>query len=119
MIFQDRETLVALLAREGFIAAEEEADELLARAGGDAEVLDDLVRRRLTGEPLAWITGSVVFCGIEVAVTPGVYVPRWHSEPLALRGPSSGCPRAARPSISAPAPAPSRRCWPRAGRPRS
>ncbi len=77
--------MVALLAREGFIAAEEEADELLARAGGDAEVLDDLVRRRLTGEPLAWITGSVVFCGIEVAVTPGVYVPRWHSEPLALR----------------------------------
>jgi release factor glutamine methyltransferase len=41
------------------------------------------VSRRLTGEPLAWITGSVVFCGLEVRVDPGVYVPRWQSEPLA------------------------------------
>jgi release factor glutamine methyltransferase len=41
--------------------------------------------RRVTGEPLAWITGSVDFCGIEVAVGPGVYVPRWQSEPLARR----------------------------------
>ncbi|HSS59590.1 MAG TPA: methyltransferase, partial [Solirubrobacteraceae bacterium] len=43
------------------------------------------VARRLTGEPLAWITGSVAFCGLEVLVAPGVYVPRWQSEPLALR----------------------------------
>jgi|SRR4051794_40135472 len=81
----DRNSLVALLAREGFIAADEEADELVARAGGDVVLLDELVRRRLTGEPLAWIVGSVVFCEIEVSVAPGVYVPRWHSEALALR----------------------------------
>ena len=81
----DRDTLVALLAREGFIAAAEEADELLARGGGDASLLDELVRRRLRGEPLAWITGSVVFCGTEVTIAPEVYVPRWHTEPLALR----------------------------------
>ena len=43
------------------------------------------VARRLTGEPLAWITGSVSFCGLEIGVDPGVYVPRWQSEPLALR----------------------------------
>ena len=82
---QDRSGLSALLARAGFIAAGEEADELLARAAGDAGVLDAMVTRRLTGEPLAWITGSVRFCGVDVRVDPGVYVPRWHSEPLARR----------------------------------
>jgi release factor glutamine methyltransferase len=80
-----REALVALLWGGGFVAAEEEADELLARAAGDSELLDSLVARRLTGEPLAWITGSVVFCGLEIRVDPGVYVPRPQSEPLARR----------------------------------
>jgi release factor glutamine methyltransferase len=81
----DRAALAELLANEGFVAAEEEADELLARAAGDAGLLDALVARRLTGEPLAWITGSVRFCGLEIRVDPGVYVPRWQSEPLARR----------------------------------
>ncbi len=63
----------------------EEADELLARAAGDAELLDWLVERRLTGEPLAWITGSVSFYGLPIHVDPGVYVPRRQSEPLARR----------------------------------
>jgi release factor glutamine methyltransferase len=44
-----------------------------------------MVRRRLTGEPLAWIIGSVSFCGFQIRVDPGVYVPRWQSEPLARR----------------------------------
>ena len=81
----DPAALAELLADAGFVAAAEEADELLARAAGDAELLAALVARRLTGEPLAWITGSVTFCGLEVRVDPGVYVPRWQSEPLALR----------------------------------
>jgi release factor glutamine methyltransferase len=81
----DPARLTELLADAGFVAAAEEADELLARAAGDRARLDALVARRLTGEPLAWITGSVVFCGLEVRVDPGVYVPRWQSEPLALR----------------------------------
>jgi release factor glutamine methyltransferase len=77
--------LAAMLASAGFVAAEEEADELLARADGDGELLEVLVARRLTGEPLAWITGSVVFCGVEIRVDPGVYVPRWQTEVLAAR----------------------------------
>jgi release factor glutamine methyltransferase len=77
--------LAALLAGAGFVAARDEADELLARAHGDAGLLAALVRRRLTGEPLAWITGSVSFCGVEIRVDPGVYVPRRQSEPLARR----------------------------------
>jgi release factor glutamine methyltransferase len=84
-VTSDAEALTALLAGAGFVAAEEEADELLARADGDVELLDALVARRLTGEPLAWITGSVSFCGVEIRVDRGVYVPRWQSEPLARR----------------------------------
>ena len=82
---KDLEALAALLSSAGFIAAAEEADELFAAAAGDVDRLDSLVARRLTGEPLAWITGRVSFCGLEVRVDPGVYVPRWQSEPLALR----------------------------------
>jgi len=81
----DREALAELLADAGFVAAGEEADELLARAAGDVELLEGLVERRLTGEPLAWITGTVSFCGLEIRVDRGVYVPRWQSEPLARR----------------------------------
>ncbi|HEY0493441.1 MAG TPA: putative protein N(5)-glutamine methyltransferase [Candidatus Dormibacteraeota bacterium] len=71
------------LTRAGFLAAEEEAAELALRAGGDAGLLESLLERRLTGEPLAWITGRLTFCGVEVEIDPGVYVPRWQSEPLA------------------------------------
>ncbi len=78
-------TLVTLLSGAGCVAAEEEAQELLKCAAGHAELLDSLVRRRLTGEPLAWVTGSVSFCGLEIRVDPGVYVPRWQSEPLVRR----------------------------------
>ena len=77
--------LTALLSGAGFIAAAEEADELLAAAAGDVRLLNALVERRLTGEPLAWITGCVPFCGVDVHVDPGVYVPRWHTERLASR----------------------------------
>ena len=81
----DRKALAELLARAGFVAADEEADELLAAAGGDAARLDALVARRLTGEPLAWITGTTTFCGLEIHVEPGVYVPRWQTEALVRR----------------------------------
>jgi len=74
-----------VLARAGFIAAEEEAAELIAAAAGDAAWLEAMLARRLTGEPLAWITGRVLFCGVDVRVDPGVYVPRWHSELIARR----------------------------------
>lgn len=77
--------LAALLAGAGFVAAGEEAEELLAAADGDRDRLAGLVQRRLTGEPLAWITGTVCFCGLDLEVHPGVYVPRWQTEGLARR----------------------------------
>jgi release factor glutamine methyltransferase len=81
----DRASITRRLGEAGCIAAPEEADELIEAAGGAPEVLAAMVARRSTGEPMAWITGSVVFCGVTVDVAPGVYVPRWHTEPLARR----------------------------------
>jgi release factor glutamine methyltransferase len=69
----------------GFVAAEEEAEELVAAAGGDRDRLEAMLERRLTGEPLAWITGTAPFCGLWIKVDPGVYVPRWQTEALARR----------------------------------
>lgn len=79
------ERLADRLRNAGFIAPEEDAAQLLALAGDDTQVLDAAVRRRLAGEPLAWILGRTTFLGLDVRVDPGVYVPRWHSEPLAVR----------------------------------
>jgi len=69
------------------VAAEAEAAELLAATHGDPDpgALEEAVRRRLRGEPLAWITGRSPFDGLEVAIDPGVYVPRWQSIELARR----------------------------------
>lgn len=68
----------------GCVAAVEEAAELVAAASDDA-VLETFVSRREHGEPLAWITGAVCFCGGTVRVDPGVYVPRVQTEELARR----------------------------------
>ena len=69
----------------GFVAADAEAAELVAWAGGDEAKLAGAVERRLQGEPLAWITGHADFGGIDVVIHPGVYVPRWQSLELAGR----------------------------------
>jgi release factor glutamine methyltransferase len=73
------------LAAAGCIAAREEADELIRAAAGDPALLEDMVARRSAGEPIAWLTGTVAFCGVELFVAPGVYVPRRQTEPLARR----------------------------------
>jgi release factor glutamine methyltransferase len=81
----DRRAVAARLARAGFLAADDEATRLAARAGDDDSLLEALLARRLAGEPLAWVIGSTTFCGLELRVDPGVYVPRPHTEQLALR----------------------------------
>ncbi len=90
----DQVSVTEVLAQAGCIAASEEAEELIRAAGGDTEVLADLVTRRTTGEPIAWLTGTLTFCGVELLIAPGVYVPRWQTEPLARRAsallPSAG-----------------------------
>lgn len=73
------------MAEGGCVAPGEEADALLEAWSLGARTLEELTARRLRGEPLAWITGYVEFCGIHVRVAPGVFVPRPHTEWLARR----------------------------------
>lgn len=76
-------SVTSALETAGCIAAAEEAELLIRAADGGGE-LQRMVARRVTGEPLAWVVGSASFCGLDVPIEPGVYVPRWQSEPLAL-----------------------------------
>lgn len=82
---QVRARIVRLLADGGFVAPDAEADALLAASDEGVGSIDDLIARRLAGEPLASITGSVTFCGLRVRIDPGVFVPRPHTEALARR----------------------------------
>lgn len=79
-----RAAVVERLSRAGCVAPDDEADELLATAP-DRDTLGAWVARREQGEPLAWITGTIRFAGVTVAVDPGVYVPRHQTEELARR----------------------------------
>jgi release factor glutamine methyltransferase len=76
--------VISRLMAAGCVAADEEADELLA-AAPDGATLEAWIRRREQGEPLAWIIGTLSFCGHALHVEPGVYVPRLQSEELARR----------------------------------
>jgi release factor glutamine methyltransferase len=78
------ELVISRLAAAGCVAADEEAEELLA-AAPDVGTLEGWIERREQGEPLAWITGTQQFCGRTLRVDPGVYVPRLQSEELARR----------------------------------
>ena len=79
----DAASITTRLRAAGCVAAAEEAAALVDAAGGDPERLAALVERRCNGEPLAWLVGSVRFCGETIVVHPGVYVPRWQTQPLA------------------------------------
>ena len=82
---EQRKRIIRELAEGGCIAPEAEADGLLTAARDGIGPIEELVRRRLQGEPLAWITGSITFCGLRVRIDPGVFVPRPHTEALARR----------------------------------
>jgi release factor glutamine methyltransferase len=49
---------------------------LLAEASPDDQVLSRLLERRVAGEPLEQVLGWAEFCGLRLAVEPGVFVPR-------------------------------------------
>jgi release factor glutamine methyltransferase len=80
-----RDAVAATLARAGFLAPDDEARAILEAIDGGRGPLDELVRRRVAGEPLAWIVGRITFAGAEVRVDRGVFVPRPQTEALARR----------------------------------
>jgi release factor glutamine methyltransferase len=77
----DHAELASRLRAAGCVFAEDEARLLLAAAGTPAE-LERLVERRVAGEPLEQVLGWVEFCGLRIAVEPGVFVPRRRTELL-------------------------------------
>jgi len=87
----------------GIEAAQLEARELVCHAAGKsreqffqglalyapdqvAAEVKELVRRRLTGEPVAYLIGEWEFYGLTVKVSPAVLIPRMDTELLAERG---------------------------------
>lgn len=87
------ETVPALRAA-GCVFAEDEAAILIEAAAGpdddDSEPnLDELVARRVSGEPLEQIVGWVDFSGMRLSVQPGVFVPRQRTALLAAHAVSA------------------------------
>lgn len=74
--------LVARLRAVGCVFAEEEAAEIRRVVGRDEERADAVVTARRSGIPLEHALGTALFAGVEVAVGPGVFVPRARAEIL-------------------------------------
>jgi release factor glutamine methyltransferase len=75
---RSRGDIVSRLRAAGCVYAEDEAA-LLVSAASTID-LDGMVARRMAGEPLEQILGWAEFCGLRIAVEPGVFVPRRRTE---------------------------------------
>ncbi|AVZ71512.1 putative protein N(5)-glutamine methyltransferase [Streptomyces lunaelactis] len=71
--------IVTRLRAAGCVFAEDEARLLISTARTPA-ALDGMVDRRAAGHPLEHVLGWAEFCGLRVAVDPGVFVPRRRTE---------------------------------------
>jgi release factor glutamine methyltransferase len=106
--------IVTRLRAAGCVFAEDEAQLLISAARTPAD-LAAMVDRRAAGLPLEHVLGWAEFCGLRIAVDPGVFVPRRRTEFLvgqaaALGSPVSGSPVSGSPvsGSSGPAPGPPR-----------
>jgi release factor glutamine methyltransferase len=70
------------LRAAGCVFAEDEAA-LLIEAASSPALLEAMLARRCSGEPLEYILGWVEFGGLRIAIDPGVFVPRRRTEFLA------------------------------------
>ncbi|GHE26256.1 methylase [Streptosporangium violaceochromogenes] len=77
--FPSLPAVTARLRSAGCVFAEEEA-RLLVRAAPAPDDLTALVERRAAGVPLEHVLGWAGFCGLRIAVDPGVFVPRRRTE---------------------------------------
>lgn len=78
----DTDPVVGQLRSAGCVFAEDEA-RLLRDAAHSPADLATLLARRVSGIPLEQVLGWAEFCGLRLAVAPGVFVPRRRSELLA------------------------------------
>lgn len=82
-------TVVTTLRAAGCVFAEDEAALLLSVAT-DPDQLAAMIGQRVAGLPLEQIVGFAEFCGLRVAVEPGVFVPRRRSEFLVRQAVAAG-----------------------------
>jgi release factor glutamine methyltransferase len=85
--------IIARLRAAGCVFAEDEA-RLLSSAADSPDDLEAMVDQRVAGLPLEQILGWAEFCGLRIAIDPGVFVPRQRTEFLvreaaALAGPGA------------------------------
>ena len=73
--------LVARLRAAGCVFAEDEAALLVGAATDDGH-LERMVAARVEGVPLEQVVGWAEFCGLRIAVSPTVFVPRRRTELL-------------------------------------
>jgi release factor glutamine methyltransferase len=84
--------VVTRLRAAGCVFAEDEARLLTAAARTPAE-LAAMVDRRAAGQPLEHVLGWAEFCGLRIAVDPGVFVPRRRTEFLVRQAIAAAPPR--------------------------
>ena len=85
--------IVTRLRAAGCVFAEDEARLLVSAARTPAE-LAAMVDRRVAGLPLEQVVGWAEFCGLRIAVDPGVFVPRRRTEFLVEQARARVGPRA-------------------------
>jgi release factor glutamine methyltransferase len=85
--------IVFRLRAAGCVFAEDEARLLITAARTPAD-LDAMVDRRAAGQPLEHVLGWAEFCGLRIAVDPGVFRPRPRTELLVRQAVSLAPPRA-------------------------
>ena len=98
-----RSVIVTRLRAAGCVFAEDEARLLISAAPAPAE-LAVMVDQRVAGLPLEHVLGWAEFCGLRIAVDPGVFVPRRRTEFL-VRQAAALVRQAAGPVRQAAAPA--------------
>jgi release factor glutamine methyltransferase len=81
---QARSAIVTRLRAAGCVFAEDEA-RLLISAAQTLDGLAAMVDRRAAGVPLEHVLGWAEFCGLRIAVDPGVFIPRRRTEFLVRR----------------------------------
>jgi release factor glutamine methyltransferase len=88
------QSIVTRLRAAGCVFAEDEARLLITAAATPAD-LAVMVDRRAAGVPLEHVLGWAEFCGLRIAVDPGVFVPRRRTEFLVQQAAALGRQRRA------------------------
>ncbi|WGP04955.1 hypothetical protein QFE97_12655 [Bacillus subtilis] len=86
-VFAEDEAVILLEAAVAtdFTGSAPVVDGSATAVAGSAPRLDELVARRISGEPLEQIVGWVDFAEMRLQVRPGLFVPRQRTRPLAER----------------------------------